>query len=679
MEAFDPHCFALLCSFLYLNELPQLRLVCRSFRDRLAEPKTISLLARQPRALVFPAQWETDVSRTSAARDANKENDGASAFSADNDDQAAQCGCLRMVPHTGEEAAGVTRRERWPPARSYSWKSGCVCSHDDQPMKRYRANFSVLKSLLAVPPTGIRELSLHWPEDLSRPLCETFIKILVVTAPTLEHLMSFGCSLAVWRRTWPFTVSFPNLKRLDVANNCGPTTVQRYQECLKWHLLARCSFPACVGFRWLDSFEWGDQDRTILWHEVVVHQLDCFFGLLSSMGNLRCLAFTADSQYTVTQVLLHLASRPSTVETLEIIPGLPNCEALDRDWLLPRRPSTAIPDGGLVTLRSISKVCFVLRECDLDYVLRSEAFGFVKRVCPNAEVSVDGTLCMDICTHPEESRSCQILNPAENARLCRSAANRSPALELIRDIVMQPGVTELSLKAEGGRVPRTISLHLSRQKCHAGGWNEPGLRGARTPLPPTLSVDLPAAVSKRWLCFPEHLDDVAETVSAVLLRLGGNRKDLELCLRRPSIAQKIVGLEVCLRDGALMFDVKELLDVALRYGGSRARFFRVVDIWPARVRSAWPSSDGVFERFLDFVVHFCCPSIEIIEYRVVGPASWQRESGSGCCGPSSLTDVLNDFTFQQRLDCLFDRGTDQTQAQRTFGHLTIFVYHRRSR
>ncbi|PHJ22725.1 hypothetical protein CSUI_003419 [Cystoisospora suis] len=398
------------------------------------------------------------------------------------------------------------------------------------------------------------------------------------------------------------------------------------------------------------------------------------------MGSLRCLAFTADSQYTVTQVLLYLASRPScTVETLEIIPGLPNCEALDRDWLLPRRPFTGIADGGLVTLRSISKVCFVLRECDLDYVLRSEAFGFVKRVCPNAEVSVDGTLSMDICTHPEELRSCQNLSPVENARLCRDATNRSPAFELIRDIVMQPGVTELSLKAEGGRAPRAISLRLSRQKCQVGGWHEPSLRGPGTHLPPTLSLDVRAAVSQRWLCLPEHLDDVAETVPRVLLRLDGSRKDLELCLRRPSIAQKLVGLEVCLRDGALMSDVKELLDVALRYGGSRARFFRIVDVWPARARTAWQSSDGVLERFLDFVVHFCCPSIEVIEYRVVGPASWQRESGSGCYGPSSLTDILTDFTFRQRLDCLFDRGTDQTQARRTFGHLTIFIYQRRSR
>ncbi|CBZ55307.1 hypothetical protein NCLIV_057300 [Neospora caninum Liverpool] len=692
VEALDSNCFDLLTSFLYLNELPVLRLVCRSFASRLGDPKIFAFDVRQSQAFLFPGQWydERDVccTRISPCETEIEHWQGQRVLDEGtvvNEKQSQ----LAAWPHCGSEASscaaalGSSEEANTRVSIEHSDCGGWDQEGDSVSAKRRRQAPSFLNAYLSVRPCGLRQLSLHWSGGVSRFLCATFRRLLTAAAPTLEHLSTFGSSLAMWRSVWPLELAFPRLTRLDITNDCGTSHVRYYQDCLDWHFLTRCEFPACKELRWFDSFEWDDDDDEVLWHEIVYHQLKFLFSLLSSMDELRRLAFTADSRYTITQVLVYFASRPScAVEELEIVPAIRNCEALDRDWLLPDTFFGNSMLDGMSKIQSVRQIRFVLNECDLCEFIQTGILALVKRMCPRGDLFLGGTVCLNMCEKEIEgwcgarSRCHGLLQRT----CCEHSLYQCATSDQIKKFIQGQSITEFNFKAIRGDSPTSVTVSISR----------PGVRYPLTPestspqcptsIPPTVSLEVARPLPRLSSCLSQHIQDITRLIPGILLRLEGDRRYMDQIVNLPGFSRNLVGLEIGLSGGQPSAPAEELLALASRYGRWQARVIRLYDIRKGRTSAgSRTNSQGALGRFLDSLLHDACPNVSVIEYRLVGPASWQRECGVQRGIPALSENMLPGFTLHQRLDYQVDGGAEAIRVGRTTGHVTVLVYRRSER
>ncbi|KEP65963.1 UNVERIFIED_CONTAM: hypothetical protein HHA_450990 [Hammondia hammondi] len=692
-EALDSNCFALLTSFLYVNELAVLRRVCRSFAIRLGDPKTFAFLVSQPQAIQFPAQWYEEYEVCGAH---------IQPYETEKESRLAQKSTEERIVGDGKESQMTT----WPHCRqrlsncevaveSFEKESirACVALTDRERVweqegdgvafERHRKATSFLNEYISVRPCGLRHLSIHWTGGVSWSLCDTFRRLLTTAAPTLETLSTVGSSLAMWRCAWPLELVFPRLTQLTIDSDCGNPHVRYYQDCLDWHFLSRCQFPACKGLRWFDSFVWDGDDDDIPWHEIVLHQLNCLFSLLSSMGELRHLAFTADSRYTITQVLVYLASRPfGSVEELEIVPATRNCDALERDWLLPQTYfGSSVFDGVSATLQSVRQICFVLNDCELHEFVQTGILAFVKRVCPRGHLLLAGTVRLTMSESGTEGCRCarRRRRRLRQRRCCEHVRCRCVTSDHVKEFIQSQSIAELHFNVLGTECPASVTVTLSRP-----GVTYPTEENASfqrcTLVPSTVSLEVARPLPRLPPCLSQHIEDIIQLLPGILLRLEGDRRHMDQLVNMTGFFRNLVGLEIGLSGGQPRAPTEELLALASKYGRWQARVVRLYDLWKWRVdEGSSAEAQGVLGRLLDSLVHDACPNVSVIEYRLVGPASWQRESGVQRGIPALSENMLRGFCLHQRIDIQIDGGADAQQLGRSTGHVTVLVYRRRQR
>ncbi|KFG66202.1 hypothetical protein TGRUB_314110 [Toxoplasma gondii RUB] len=275
-EGFHPLFFR----FFYVNELPNLRLVCKAF-TRCLGPEQAAAALRQMRGLAFPAQWPGGTSRS-------------------------------VEPSTLSSRLQRTGKEWKPPVRSSdtshasSLGSGAeLCPPASAgAAARFSANyrgehlpevappgdFNLLSHFvnLRPPPTQLSELSLYWDQSVhaAEVLLPLFNKLLMVSESI--QTLSVQTRTAAWSAPadiqW-LSMVFPRVKRLrihhsflrragpndtfygDLAFPPGPYRRPFYLQRGELgrtlqprpQLLSRCVFPACED---LEYFELCENERT---------------------------------------------------------------------------------------------------------------------------------------------------------------------------------------------------------------------------------------------------------------------------------------------------------------------------------------------------------------------------------------------------------------------------------
>ncbi|KEP66341.1 UNVERIFIED_CONTAM: hypothetical protein HHA_259880 [Hammondia hammondi] len=170
MEFLDQATLATLATFLLSNELPKLRLLSKALNGRLFPVDSFRRLMREPRSLVFPAEWGQEKLDTVKIR-------GKRARRFEEGNQRVQRGAVAEA----SEVHGVT---------ASSPVSLDVPVSSVAPSRR---DFNYLRVLvnLPPPPPHLLHLTLHIPENLrtvTRSWLRTYHQLLCVAAPHLETL-----------------------------------------------------------------------------------------------------------------------------------------------------------------------------------------------------------------------------------------------------------------------------------------------------------------------------------------------------------------------------------------------------------------------------------------------------------------------------------------------------------
>ncbi|PFH37974.1 hypothetical protein BESB_003150 [Besnoitia besnoiti] len=161
MERLDQAVLGRLVSFLFVNEVANLRLLSKRLNESLFTVGAFRVLMRLPPAMIFPAGWGQEI-----LDDLHRRNDRNQEYEKEADSSA---------PH----AYGLTRR------------SECLSSVNSS---EHPLSFNFLETFvsLAPPLPQLHHLTLHIPESVRtvpRSWLRTYHKLLCVAAPSLESLV----------------------------------------------------------------------------------------------------------------------------------------------------------------------------------------------------------------------------------------------------------------------------------------------------------------------------------------------------------------------------------------------------------------------------------------------------------------------------------------------------------
>ncbi|CBZ52913.1 conserved hypothetical protein [Neospora caninum Liverpool] len=172
MEDLDQATLARLAAFLYLNEVPKLRLLSKGLNERLFAVDAFRRLMREPRVLIFPADWGRE--RLESAELHEKRV----ASSVEPEGSQRHSGTVTKSPEIQGDVAAFRL-----PSEDHS-----AGSARQGPL----ADFNFLRTLVSLPPPSrLLHLTLHIPAKLktvTRSWLRTYHQLLCVAAPHLETL-----------------------------------------------------------------------------------------------------------------------------------------------------------------------------------------------------------------------------------------------------------------------------------------------------------------------------------------------------------------------------------------------------------------------------------------------------------------------------------------------------------
>ncbi|PHJ20635.1 hypothetical protein CSUI_005525 [Cystoisospora suis] len=709
MEYLNDDCFALLTSFLYLNEVQALRLVSVRLLTRLDDEYTGNLVVRASRALVFPGNW-------TAAPVEERESTG---FCSRKFRTTGCRGISPLSPAQDSPSNDAPRHPLVPPGRSAIAARGAGATYGAEdhfqsvsggdrtiPPNEDRATLagprprqgratngrrvSLVGRLLRFTPSCVhlQHLSLYWSSTAPAPqnTARLFRQLLFITCSSLKSLLLVGCPPSEYTCRIPTLRStFSCLKVLRVCSSSGSPGAG-YPHLLTW-----CRFPVCEELEWVDPSFIAEPPGPL--------------AVVMTMRHLVKLSVVVDTPQTLNSVL-HLVARCPGARGRRSAPGqernqlkylrvTPCCEHLFRRLIAPpRSASSADSASDLTALPGVKEVCFAGMKSAARNGL-DELVILARRIAPLAQkisfegrVSLQNTAGSSRGIRPEDSHQF-IIRSQTGPHNASHAGSTAVLFETLRS----PEWSELSIIYRGpGALP---SFEIGRSKEHAisvARYEQFGLlRGGRTETDTGGHMGLIAVPTVTVKHTAE--DFVAACILAAVRSLPAIVLSLEpmgTSFVHPLLFQpfdNLIGMQVFLsRSKRLHFHTDDWVRVA-RTHASRTRLLRVVcsdslgSDRTSDVCSQWgagEASHGGVYRDLELLLE-CCNCVEMIEFRCFRNQSWEGEIGVVDVVPCFWDELTRDFQLRARYEapCLNANFFSKSSQKRIAGYSTFLYYVRK--